>query len=389
MHRDYLFHLGRETELCFAELEAIFSGNRLERHGEVALVEMEGLKQPQSLLDSLGGSLKISEIVTTVESEEDKVVEKLTTLLENQKQEGKLIFGLSIAPQHDLFLNKILKKVKQNMKNSGRNARFINKEGNPNTAIIVKSGLMKHGMDFNLTRMDDHFAISQTVAIQNAHFYELRDYGKPLRLRREGMLPPKLAQIMINLSGIVQRGIDLTDTTLYDPFCGSGTVLGEALLKGMNVIGSDIERSAIEATGINLKNLQEQGLGREEASTRVFLQDATALVPRDLPRPPDLVVSESYLGPPQNHFPTEEEIHDLYPKLIPIYRNFFKSLHPCLKPGTPVLIALPLYHTNKKAVRLPNLVDKLIPIQYKLKRTLLYHRPNQVVGREILVLETL
>jgi tRNA G10 N-methylase Trm11 len=275
------------------------------------------------------------------------------------------------------------------MKESGRNARFINKEGNPNTAIIVKSGLMKHGMDYNLTLIDDHFAISQTVAIQNANFYELRDYGKPLRLRREGMLPPKLAQIMINLSGIVQRGIDLTNTTLYDPFCGSGTILGEALLKGMNVIGSDIERTAIEAAGMNLKNLQQEGLGREEASTRVFLQDATALTPHDLPQPPNLVVSESYLGPAQSHFPTEQEILDLYPKLVPIYRNFFKALHPCLKPHTPVVIALPVYHTNKKAVRLPNLVDKLIPIQYKLRRTLLYHRPNQVVGREILVLETL
>ena len=53
-------------------------------------------------------------------------------------------------------------------------------------------------------------------------------------------LHPKLARALVNLS-MVKKG-----ETLLDPFCGTGGILLEAALIGVNVVGSDIEDKMIE-----------------------------------------------------------------------------------------------------------------------------------------------
>jgi tRNA G10 N-methylase Trm11 len=51
-----------------------------------------------------------------------------------------------------------------------------------------------------------------TVLFQDVDEYSARDYGKNVRDMDVGMLPPKLAQMMLSISGEA-RGI-------YDPFVG-------------------------------------------------------------------------------------------------------------------------------------------------------------------------
>ncbi|GAF89198.1 unnamed protein product, partial [marine sediment metagenome] len=53
-------------------------------------------------------------------------------------------------------------------------------------------------------------------------------------------LHPKLARALVNLS-MVKKG-----ETILDPFCGTGGIVLEAGLMGVNVIGSDIEDKMIE-----------------------------------------------------------------------------------------------------------------------------------------------
>lgn len=71
----------------------------------------------------------------------------------------------------------------------------------------------------------------------------MRDYGRPARDARVGMLPPKLAQIMLNLSVKDEKS-----GTVLDPFCGTGVLLQEAALAGFDFIGSDIEPRMVEMT---------------------------------------------------------------------------------------------------------------------------------------------
>lgn len=381
----YGFHLGRETELSIAELEAVL-GRKVEAHGEVALIEFKEAMDAQGLLDELGGCIKVSRVLRKVGTDpSEAVASALLTIF----PEGKIHFGLNVYPSHDAFLNKTLKKVKPIIKEYGRNGRFLNQKTNLTSAIIKKGGLLKSGSDLNLIETSQGTWLTQTVAVQNFEAYSRRDYEKPARLAKAGMLPPKLAQIIINLTQLTTGPTDLSGKTLYDPFCGSGTVLGEALIKGIKVVGSDLDPVAIKAAQQNLEWLKKTDLTPDpQADIRLFESDATLLTRNDLPHPPDMIVSETYLGPPIAKSLPEEQITALQKDLLQLYRKTFEALHPLLHPGTPIVMAFPAHDTRKGLRRLPHLVEEILPIGYKLNRSLLYHRKQQWVGREILILET-
>ena len=63
---------------------------------------------------------------------------------------------------------------------------------------------------------------------------QFRPFFSPISLH------PKLAKALVNLSEVSRDGI------LLDPFCGTGGILLEAGIIGVNVIGSDIENKMID-----------------------------------------------------------------------------------------------------------------------------------------------
>jgi tRNA G10 N-methylase Trm11 len=78
--------------------------------------------------------------------------------------------------------------------------------------------------------------IGHTLACQDIDAYAGRDIGKS-RDMTVGMMPPKLVQMMINISDTPRN------SAIYDPFCGLGTTLIEAANMGFNsLFGSDISR---------------------------------------------------------------------------------------------------------------------------------------------------
>ena len=59
---------------------------------------------------------------------------------------------------------------------------------------------------------------------------------------------PKLARVMVNLARV------RTGDTILDPFCGTGGILIEAGLMGMNPVGWDISDKMVSGCSQNLKN---------------------------------------------------------------------------------------------------------------------------------------
>ena len=77
-------------------------------------------------------------------------------------------------------------------------------------------------------------------------------------------LHPQLARCCVNLTGIKK------DETLLDPFCGTGGILIEAGLMGLNCIGGDISdwvlkkcRENIKESGLNIEVKQQELKGTE------------------------------------------------------------------------------------------------------------------------------
>ncbi|HMR01549.1 MAG TPA: hypothetical protein PKA32_04115, partial [Candidatus Gracilibacteria bacterium] len=244
--------------------------------------------------------------------------------------------------------------------------------------------------------------IAETVALQDFESYSHRDYDRPARDAKLGMLPPKLAQMMINLAGFTKLSDQpQSASTLYDPFCGMGTVLTEALLLKFHVVGSDINSEVLEGASQNIDwHIQEfSDINPSQLAQPLFPKDATTLESKDLPQLPDCIVTESYLGPPQKHLPDPKIMKKNFQHIQETLIRFFRNAHPLIKPHTPIIISFAAYRDKNRIHTMDQLPEQIKNLGYKIEpliskdiaarhnlkseQSLLYDRPDQIVGRQI------
>ncbi|MBT3704985.1 hypothetical protein HOG17_04375 [Candidatus Peregrinibacteria bacterium] len=399
----YLFELGRIKKLSLAELNNLFGEeNLVEIIDHFAIYNLETLhKEPQDLQDKLGGTIKIAEIVDHFTSKtkdpKKKIESSLKTILTDhfKDRSGKIPFALTAVNVPDnpkVFLKQFLSFSKKTIKSLGFNSRFVNKPWqNATTAQISKSGSVQKGIDLTILGGKATLYIAKTLSIQNINSYSYRDYKKPFRDPKMGMLPPKLAQIMINLAEPALSGTGAAKEahTIFDPFCGSGTILMEALLQRKDAIGSDIDEKAVEGTLANLcfvvKNFDNT---TEEFA--IFHKDAKQIQEKDLTGIPDAIVTETHLGPPVSKLPKEENLQKTFDALTELHEAWLTNLSPLLKPGTKLVICLPTFRKfRKEYIRFPHFdqIAKKANLEILNPEPLIYERPDQVVAREIVVLQ--
>jgi tRNA G10 N-methylase Trm11 len=408
----YAFILGRKQMLSVAEIINTIGNTAkiVDITPEALIAAFDApLTDEQRALNGLGGTIKIVEIFTE-ESDRSQMAgiisEHLTEKFGNA--ESKILYAISVysfSEKQDNILHKILTDIKRNLAESDIKSRYINKNFlNPETAAIKGENLIQKGAEIVVIQGRFKVFFGTTKAIQDIDAYTNRDYNRPFRDARLGMLPPKLAQIMINLSGKVSIAKNQTpDQHLYDPFVGLGTVLAEAMLMGFSTVGSDIDRQVIEKAQTNLDWIKNQTSNSiTPAQTfRLFCRDATTLSAQDLPEKIDLVITESYLGPPVTRIPSTEEIKKTHTHIREIVTKFFANLRQILPIGTPIIICLPVYRSQSGYIRIDNLTDKISGYGFKAEPlisnkfaakfglktqespSLMYDRPDQLVGREI------
>ncbi len=172
--------------------------------------------------------------------------------------DGKLQLGVSVygeKAQRDWLLRQML-TLKKVVKKAGRSVRIIeNKSEALESAQVLYNKLTGPlGWEILLIKDGEDFVVAQTTAVQNIDDYSKRDFDRPKRDAFVGMLPPKLAQIMINLAVGKMANVDeeTKPTTILDPFCGTGVVLQEAMIMGYSVIGSDLSEKMVDYTQENL-----------------------------------------------------------------------------------------------------------------------------------------
>jgi len=75
-------------------------------------------------------------------------------------------------------------------------------------------------------------------------FMERRPKNRPFF--HPSAMPPKLARCMVNLAR------PKTGSLVFDPFCGTGSIIIEAALTGCRVLGADIQRQMVKGSKANL-----------------------------------------------------------------------------------------------------------------------------------------
>ncbi|MEK7161052.1 MAG: hypothetical protein AAB724_03415, partial [Patescibacteria group bacterium] len=241
------FVLGREQLLSAAEIFAVLKLSKFNLAGQLLRAQTSAVA-PKDLIRTLGGTVKIGEEIGNFSSEKDL----LQAMVDDLKNiEGKINFGISFylslrgaSEASDEAIPRQIenwgKEIKKILKKEGRSVRYVFKrEATLSSVTVTKNGLDKRGREFMVTRISqingkdfaDSYALAKTEAVQPFEEFSRRDFGRPGRDDVSGMLPPKLAMMMINL-GIYDFGFQISDLTILDPFCGSGTILTEAMLLG-------------------------------------------------------------------------------------------------------------------------------------------------------------
>lgn len=398
---DLLVMLGRQPELSLAELVAV-SGREpntiSQLTSDIALVK--NVAHPTEWFARFGGLQKVSTVLTTIPASSLNEATLLDVLRPFVPEEQRLTFGVSVhgAGKVASTVNTYVRNLKKTLVAEGHSIRFLKAKNNVLTSVVVEKQLLsRNGVELLCVIHGSSVTIAQTLAVQDFEAFSERDYGRPGRNARSGMLPPKLARMMINLARVPEEG------TVFDPFCGSGTILQEAAILGVeNIIGSDNSDRAIKETEQNFTWLRENhGV---EATPNVFQADILSLHSKLPARSIDAIVTEPFLGPPA----TGNETHDVFAKraqeLGTLYLRAFTAFHPLLKPHGTIVFLFPVFFVNAKPMFLQCL-DPILLKGYKLvqpltpdlvpaikdrltyRHTLLYRRPGQHIGREVLMFE--
>lgn len=384
-----LIILGRQPALGLAELESLYGAKVLCPVGpEAVLIDLE-----PNLIDfnRLGGSIKLTRVLAELPTTnwrdiEDYLVKTIGDQLKHVP-EGKFKLGLSTYGLRVRAneINASALRLKKLIKAEGRSVRVVpNKTPALNSAQVLHNSLTgATGWELVFYRSGNKTILAQTVAEQDIEAYSRRDQNRPMRDAKVGMLPPKLAQIIINLT------CPPTGSTVLDPFCGTGVVLQEALLMGYAVYGTDLEPRMIEYSRANLDWLHQQRDGNFDM--RLEAGDATK---HRWQMPSALVVAgETYLGKPLSKEPTPELLHTIMEECDRIHRGTLDNLHRQLPKGTRLCLAVPAWRVKNgfKHLRTLDYLRELgynrIELKFARASELIYFREDQLVARELVILE--
>lgn len=388
----YIALLGRQPELSIAELERVFTSVRW-HSPESALVDTEKLDVQQ-----LGGTQKAGRVIAELPVRDWRTTSmaivrhyvKTWTSHEAKLTLGISAYGFNTTPRDVQKTGLILKKK---LKEAGVSLRLIPNQDvalSTATAHHNKLGLSDTKIELLVIRGEKTVILAESVGAQNITALAARDQGRPRRDAFVGMLPPKLALMMVNLAGPLTRSpdSDLAQPRVLDPFCGTGVVLQEAMLRHYAVYGTDLAEKMIRYSRDNLNWLQESM--NIEGTWYLHEGDATTA---HWQQPIDAVVSETYLGQPFSAPPSSTKLTEVRGNCNHIIGEFLKNLSDQLQPGTPVILAVPAWKdTAGRFTHLP-LTTKIedygferIKLETVESDRLLYAREDQVVARELLLL---
>ena len=360
----YIFILGKDPELSIAELEARYPSSELVTKNTSFWMAKLGSDLNQAEFNRLGGQIKAGEVQDRVSKK--NLTSSIADRLSADHYSGKLNYGVSVYGWSEKNLRLLLLDLKKEFKRRGISSRFAN-QNFKNISAAQSKGLK--GPEIIVAKNGDDYYLAMVLAVQNIDAYSKRDFKKPFRSMKVGMLPPKLAQIMINLAGDAER--------IWDPFCGGGVLLMEGLLMGRKMLGSDIDTQTLEGAKKNVDwTIREFGLS---ASADVFLHDATE--PRT-DKKFDAIVFEGYLGPPQSRQKSEAELEPVLNELNHLYVRFFGTLKKSGFKG-PIVIGLPFFRTRQGDLHLSKVIRKADVLGFKKELNLKYAREDQLVGRDI------
>lgn len=395
--------LGRQPSLGLAELESLYGAEHIRPFGGHALLDIPAEKIE---FNRLGGTVKTSKILAELPySDLRRLVKYLTEEIPKHLKHlpsSKFTLGISTygIKTNVNEINRMMIGAKKILRKD-RSIRIV-----PNKSLALSSAQVLHNKltqkgawELLLVSDGKRTLVAQTMFVQDIEAYGARDQVRPARDAKVGMLPPKLAQIIINLALGMPNFDKLKDWSedsglanfvVLDPFCGSGVILQEALLMGYSVYGTDKDPRMVEYSKRNLQWLIKK---YPKIQGRVVVEQADAKIYKWPGF--SVVASETYLGPPLSKFPNETELKKIITTVNATTENFLRNLasQPRAK-DRKLCLAVPAWRNQSgRIISLP-IIDRLtdigytyLDLKYASREQLMYFREDQVVARQLLNLK--
>jgi tRNA G10 N-methylase Trm11 len=336
------------------------------------------------IMKELGGTIAAGKVLFSGSAEE--VFKKISSEAIYAGREIKMTYSLINFADAGIE-RRVLEAMKENFKKEGLKARFKGVGG----TIKMQGGSIASGSpskimlrDMNYFVFDGNSGISFGIleSCADAKESEKRDIGKPER-REELAISPRLAKILINLSGAKKGGIVL------DPFCGIGVILQEALLMGINAVGVEIDASAAKNAKKNIEWLKKNYSVSAECEV-INADSRKARLRKNI----DGIATEPALGKLLKRVPSREEAQEMAKGFESLIAKVLENVKKYLKKGGKIAFTSPLIKTNAEKVgcdigriassaglkvyEIAGLKEAAFPIRE--------FREGQIVGREIWVL---
>ncbi len=384
----FLFLFGNTPQLSLLELNSVYpqlNAQVLSAEGELAnrlaVAEMtEEEFKKADFINKLGGLVKIFQL--------EGVLSKSSDLTSLKNAVVDCLISKSNQPYFSIYQKGKGQKainhaqIKDLLKEKGYRSRYFKGSFEGGAFALHQEA----SQEIFLYHDEGAIYLSYLVAVQDIDDWTKRDRSKPYFDRKKGMLPPKVARMLVNIaSGLYlaeQANQSATKIKLLDPFCGTGTILIEALNLGHQVYGADLDEQAVWGSRQNLDWFSnEYNLPRQNFAEQIFLADVGQLNPEKIGEKFDLLVTEPFLG---RQTPKEEELANIFKGLTKLYLGAFNNFSKILNPGAKIAIIFPKVVTKHRVFSLDHLIDKLSAKGYNLVVSpLLYARQGARVQREV------
>lgn len=399
----FWFELWREYRLSIAELYSLFPEMEIVYSDEkILLADRIDENDILNNKSNLWWIIKIFNISPSPFNNQDneKIYDEIVLNFWNEKKNNYAInfFWKTKINQKDYLL-----KAKKHFQKAGFSSRFVNQDfWNIKSYLVWKEKLLVNSTDFNLIFIKNSIYFWNTIFVQDIDSYSKRDFWKT-RDMLVWMLPPKLAQIMINLSKDrrLEKKILDKNFVVYDPFCWLWTILLESIISwNKEVYWSDLSNEMVWASNKNIEYI------KSEFKNNLSKYDIVKFDAKDIEKSQilknnkiDVIVSEWYLWEIFTKTTVSfDNVKIQRQNLLQIYESFFSWLKESWFEWV-IVISFPfweikwkynyfeeIYELLKKYCVIQDLLPKEIGLISR-SWSLMYKRPEQIVWREIFKLK--
>ncbi len=283
------------------------------------------------LVTDLAGIHKCAPLVEVIgDSTENpaKLVQSIVGHLEEKSN-----FSVSGYEVGEDDYEQIARSVLDGVRHDGfRKVRLLRPRGNE---LLAEQVISRSAIDIIAFPYHGGFGLGPTAWVPDSVSMRERGTQKPTP-HADISMSPRLARVLLNLAGLREA------QTVLDPFCGSGTILAEALIRSHRCLGLDSKASRVQDARENLGWLSG---GPKNAGYDIRVGDA-----RDLPRmlrrsKVDAIVTEPLLLPRMEARPKTSTASALIDAAGEVYGDALASMAEVIQPGGRIVIVAPVIET--------------------------------------------